>query len=208
MRRLILVRHGETDFNVSRRFQGHLDTCLNAVGEAQARAAASRLASELVVLCVSSDLRRCSATARAIAEPHHLEVELDPDLRESHLGDLQGRFIDDWGSILGDDSEWVARRTVRSRPPGEGGESALDVRRRIRRFVRHLAEREPELPAGTIVIVGHGGSLCALTAYLLGFPPAAATAFRFNNCSLTTINWTPGGRTLLMGHNEISHLAG
>lgn len=208
MRRLILVRHGETDFNLSRRFQGHIDTCLNAVGEAQARAAASRLANEPIILCISSDLQRCSATARAIAEPHHIEVEFDPDLRESHLGDLQGRFIDDWGTILGDDSEWVARRTVRSRPPGEGGESALDVRRRIRRFVRHLSEREPELPEGTVVIVGHGGSLSALTAYLLGFPAAAATVFRFNNCSLTTINWNPGGKTLLMAHNEISHLAG
>lgn len=208
MRRLILVRHGETDYNVSRRWQGHTDTCLNAVGEAQARAVAARLTNEPIVFCVSSDLQRCSATARVIAEPHHLAVELDPDLREANLGDLQGRVIDDWGAILGDDSEWVARRTVRSRPPGEGGESALDVRRRIRRFVRHLAEREPTLPEGTIVIVAHGGSLCALTAYLLGFPAAAGTAFRFNNCSLTTINWTPGGKTLLMGHNEISHLAG
>lgn len=206
MRRLLLVRHGETDFNRERRYQGHIDTPLNATGLAQARAIGQRLSTFPIVYCGASDLARAATTAAEIARHHGIEVELLPGLREAHLGVLQGQLLQEFGQILGDESEYLAQRSPRARPPD--GESPLDVRRRARKVVRALASRERELPLGDLVLVGHGGSLRALSAVLLGLPPAAGWIFGFDNCSLTTIEWHPGGRSILRAHNDCNHLAG
>lgn len=206
MRRLLLVRHGETDFNRERRFQGHIDTPLNASGLAQARAIGQRLSTWPIVYCGASDLARAATTAAEIARHHDVEVELLAGLREAHLGVLQGELIHEFGRILGDESEYLAQRSPHARPPE--GESPMDVRRRVQKVVRALAAREAELPPGDLVLVAHGGSLRALAAVLLGLPPAAGWVFGFDNCSLTTIEWHPGGRSMLRAHNDCGHLAG
>ncbi|KAJ0041348.1 hypothetical protein Pint_28103 [Pistacia integerrima] len=89
---IIVVRHGETAWNVDGRIQGHLDVLLNEVGREQAVAVADRLAKEFKISVVySSDLKRALETAQAIAKAcGGLEVIEDQDLRERHLGDLQG----------------------------------------------------------------------------------------------------------------------
>lgn len=206
VRRLVMVRHGETDFNRERRVQGHLDVPLNATGMAQARAIAQRLASFPLVHCVASDLARAADTARQIAARHGLDVEFTPDLREAHLGVLQGRLYDESSHILRLEADDVPHNDIRTGPPG--GESLLDVRRRAQRFVRQLTKRAPTLPDGDILIVGHGGSLRAVLAVVLGLPTTAAWAFRFHNCALTIVDWNPAGRSLLVCYNDSAHLVG
>ncbi|KAL2240321.1 UNVERIFIED_CONTAM: Phosphoglycerate mutase-like protein 4 [Sesamum indicum] len=89
---IIVIRHGETEWNADRRIQGHLDVNLNDVGRQQAAAVADRLSREPKISAVySSDLKRAFDTAKIIAKSCGvLEVIKDPDLRERHLGDLQG----------------------------------------------------------------------------------------------------------------------
>jgi len=205
-RRLLLVRHGETDFNREGRSQGHLDVPLNLLGMAQAEAIAARLTDADLVRCVSSDLLRARHTAEAVALPRGIPLDLTADLREAHLGVLQSQLIRDWGEVLGQDSDYLARLSSRARPPG--GESPLDVRRRVQRFIRQLRTTLAGLPPGDVLIVGHGGSLRALLAVLLNLPPAAGWAFRFDNCALTVVDWRPGDHSQLLSFNDHAHLPG
>src|SRR5437016_11644351 len=89
-RRLVMLRHGQTDFNLGSRMQGQLDTELRELGRAQAVAAAEVLAKRQPLLIVSSDLRRAYDTASALGERTGLPVQVDSRLRETHLGDWQG----------------------------------------------------------------------------------------------------------------------
>ena len=89
-RRLVMLRHGQTDFNLGSRMQGQLDTELTELGRAQAVAAAEVLAKLQPLLIVSSDLRRAYDTAVALGERTGLRVRVDDRLRETHLGDWQG----------------------------------------------------------------------------------------------------------------------
>jgi probable phosphoglycerate mutase len=98
-RRLVMLRHGQTDFNLGSRMQGQLDTELSELGRAQAVAVAEALAKRQPLLIVSSDLRRAYDTAVALGERTGLRVQVDNRLRETHLGDWQGMThaeIDGW----------------------------------------------------------------------------------------------------------------
>ncbi|MGC2795385.1 MAG: glucosyl-3-phosphoglycerate phosphatase, partial [Mycobacterium sp.] len=90
VRRLVLLRHGQTEFNLGSRMQGQLDTDLTELGRAQAVAAAAALAKDHPLLVVSSDLHRAYDTAVALQERTGIPVQADDRLRETHLGDWQG----------------------------------------------------------------------------------------------------------------------
>ena len=90
VRRLVMLRHGQTEYNAGSRMQGQLDTELSELGRDQAVAAAEVLAKRQPLLIVSSDLRRALDTAMALGERSGLPVEVDTRLRETHLGDWQG----------------------------------------------------------------------------------------------------------------------
>jgi broad specificity phosphatase PhoE len=204
--RLLLVRHGETGYNHAGRIQGQLDIPLNATGIAQARAIGQHLASFPIIRCYTSDLARAVDTAREIATHHRIRVEPVPELREAHLGVLQGRLIRDVEATLADDAAYLLRQDAHARPTG--GESPMEVRKRCQRFARRLTRALTRLPSGAVVIVGHGGSLRALTAVLLRLPASAGWSFRFDNGSLTEIEWRPNRRPLLVTYNDRCHLAG
>lgn len=89
-RRLVMLRHGQTDYNVGSRMQGQLDTELSELGRTQAVAAAEVLGKRQPLLIVSSDLRRAYDTAVKLGERTGLVVRVDTRLRETHLGDWQG----------------------------------------------------------------------------------------------------------------------
>ena len=91
METLVLVaRHGQTDWNRERRWQGHADRPLTPAGRAQAQALAGRLGAVRLDAICASDLRRARETARTVAAPHGLEVEIVPALREVDTGDWTG----------------------------------------------------------------------------------------------------------------------
>jgi probable phosphoglycerate mutase len=175
VRRLVMLRHGQTEYNAGSRMQGQLDTDLTDLGRAQASAAAEILAKRQPLLIVSSDLRRASDTAAALGERAGLTVELDTRLRETHLGDWQGLTHTDVDGIAPgarlawrDDARWAPH----------GGESRVDVAERSLPLVAELVEGLSEWGSGEggvesdrpVVLVAHGGLIAALTAALLGIP--------------------------------------
>lgn len=171
VRRLVMLRHGQTEFNAGSRMQGQLDTDLTDLGRAQAVAAAEVLAKRQPVLIVSSDLRRAYDTALALGERSGLQVRIDTRLRETHLGDWQGLTHAEVdaaapGARLAwrDDGTWAPH----------GGESRIDVADRSLPLVAELIASEPEWgadePDRPMVLVAHGGLIAALTAALLDLP--------------------------------------
>ena len=171
VRRLVMLRHGQTEFNAGSRMQGQLDTDLTDLGRAQAVAAAEVLAKRQPLAIVSSDLRRAYETAMSLGERCGIPVQVDTRLRETHLGDWQGLThseVDDVapGARLAwrDDARWAPH----------GGESRIDVADRSRPLVAELVAGEPEWgadePERPVVLVAHGGMIAALTAALLDLP--------------------------------------
>lgn len=174
VRRLVLLRHGQTAYNATRRMQGHLDTDLTELGRRQAESAARELATRSPRLIRSSDLRRAHDTALALGAATGLEVTTDERLRETDLGQWQGLShdeVDTWmpgaRRIWRDDATWT--------PPG--GESRVEVAARSVPVVTELLAELDDWGQGDqaeapVILVAHGGVIAALTAGLLGLPVA------------------------------------
>ena len=164
VRRLILLRHGQTEWNADDRMQGQIDTHLSPLGRAQAVQAARVLAMMNPSIIVSSDLRRALDTAARIGDLTGLPVDKDLRLRETHLGDWQGLSHSDVDAQYpGARLKWRADPTMA--PPG--GESRVEVASRAVPVVTELLQRR-EWGDHPAVIVAHGGLIAALTAALLG----------------------------------------
>jgi probable phosphoglycerate mutase len=171
VRRLVLLRHGQTTYNAGSRMQGQLDTELSELGREQAAAAAEVLAKRQPLLIVSSDLQRALDTAVALGERSGQPVLVDPRLRETHLGDWQGlTHLEVDASAPGARLAW--REDARWAP--HGGESRVDVAARSLPVVAELVAAQTEWgadePDRPVVLVAHGGLIAALTAALLGLP--------------------------------------
>jgi probable phosphoglycerate mutase len=175
IRRLVLLRHGQTEYNANSRMQGQLDTDLSDLGRDQASAAAEVLAKRQPLVIVSSDLRRALDTATALAERCGVPVDVDTRLRETHLGDWQGMTHLEVDAVAPgarlawrDDARWAPH----------GGESRVDVAARSVPVVDELVVGLDEWgtdDAGDgsdrpVVLVAHGGLIAALTAALLDLP--------------------------------------
>ena len=171
VRRLVMLRHGQTEFNAGSRMQGQLDTDLSDLGRAQAVAAAEVLAKRQPLTIVSSDLRRAHETALTLSEHSGQPVRIDTRLRETHLGDWQGMTHSEVDAMSPgariawrDDARWAPH----------GGESRIDVADRSLPLVAELVAAEPEWgadePDRPVVLVAHGGLIAALTAALLDLP--------------------------------------
>lgn len=155
MTELILIRHGETDWNRELRFQGQLDVPLNATGLEQARRVAERLAGETLQGLVSSDLQRALQTAQALsARALPLDPVLDAALREQHFGMVEGLQVADikarhpqaWDQWVRFEADFAF----------DGGESTRVFHARVLAAIRALARRH----AGqTLAVVTHGGVL-------------------------------------------------
>jgi broad specificity phosphatase PhoE len=171
IRRLVMLRHGQTEFNAGSRMQGQLDTELSDLGRDQAVAVAEVLAKRQPLVIISSDLRRALDTAVALGERSGLPVLVDTRLRETHLGDWQGMtHVEVDASAPGARLAW--REDARWAP--HGGESRVDVAARSMPVVVELLAGQAEWgldePERPVVLVAHGGLIAALTAALLGLP--------------------------------------
>ena len=171
IRRLVLLRHGQTEYNAGSRMQGQLDTDLTDLGRDQAVAAAEVLAKRQPLVIVSSDLRRASTPRRRSASAPACRSSIDTRLRETHLGDWQGLTHLEVDAVAPgarlawrDDARWAPH----------GGESRVDVAARSMPLVAELVAGQTEWgadePDRPVVLVAHGGLIAALTAALLGLP--------------------------------------
>jgi broad specificity phosphatase PhoE len=202
MTRILLARHGQTDWNRDGRWQGHSDQPLNAAGLAQAEALAGRLAREHIDALYTSDLLRASQTAAAVSRATGVEAIPTPGLREVDVGELAGlnraaaaeRFPD-----------WYTRWREGAVDRYPGGETFADLRARAVSALDRIAARHA---GGTTVVVCHNGIVHALVLHVLGLEahdrrrvaPGA-------NCSLTILE-RGRRRTVLVALNDAGHLAG
>ena len=154
--RFCLVRHGETDWNVARRLQGHTDIALNACGHAQAMQLALALKKSNLQFDVlyTSDLQRAADTANAIVECFNLPAIANGELRERHLGTLQGLTIDE--APLAEPELWRAHIARELDHEMSGGERIHQFSRRIRNTLEALRQKHL---GKTILLVSHGGAL-------------------------------------------------
>jgi broad specificity phosphatase PhoE len=195
VRRLLIWRHGRTEWNASGRFQGQLDPPLDDEGRTQAartaRSLAATLRNEDTVL-VSSDLQRAVDTAAALASLLGLPVRVDERLREHGLGSWEGLTRDEVAERFPEQYEdWLAGRPV----PGRGGEAQADVAARALAAVADLP------PASTAVLMTHGGTAGRLVEALLGLGPEHRRAFGpLGNCHWSELLFQASGWRL-MRHN-------
>jgi broad specificity phosphatase PhoE len=146
---ILLARHGETDWNLERRVQGHSDTPLNETGRAQARALAETVADVTFDAIYSSDLARAQETARIVAESKGLEVTAVPDLRERNFGTWEG---------LTDQKILERFPDARSGSWGDG-ETKEEMTARVLAALQQIATAHPD---GRVLVVTHGGPVRAL----------------------------------------------
>ncbi|MEU9929324.1 histidine phosphatase family protein [Streptomyces anulatus] len=162
-RRIVLWRHGQTAWNLERRFQGSTDIELTEAGVGQARRAARLLASLKPDAIVASDLRRAAATAAELSAVSGLTVAHDAALRETYAGAWQGLTHQEIVERFGDQyAAWKRGEPVRR----GGGELETEVADRAAPVVLEHAEKLPG--NGTLVVVSHGGTIRTTIGRLLG----------------------------------------
>jgi broad specificity phosphatase PhoE len=180
---ILLVRHGETDWNRDRRIQGQSDPPLNDAGREQARALAHRLAGHEIDAVYASDLRRARETAEILAAQLGLPVAVDPELRELDFGRWEGHTVEELEASF---PEAFARWTRGGEAVWDGGETHAAMAERVRAAVRRLASVHA---GGRILLVAHGGPVRVLLmdAEGLDYPAARREFRRIANCDMSEI---------------------
>jgi 2,3-bisphosphoglycerate-dependent phosphoglycerate mutase len=194
MTELILLRHGETDWNRELRFQGHVDVALNAIGLEQARRLARRLAGEMAHGLYASDLLRAQQTAHPVAQQMDLASVTDPALREQCFGLVDGMKVDDIKAQHPQAWEgWLRFHEDFCMPEGE---STRQFHSRVMDAVYRLVAAHP---GETLVVVTHGGVLDMIyrTARSLGLsgprqseiPNAGLNRVRVDEAGIDILAW-------------------
>ena len=158
---MLLVRHGETDWNRDGRWQGGSDTELNDLGRDQARALAAELDGDIDVV-YSSDLARARETAEIVSAKLGLDVRLDPRLRERGFGEWEGLTSTEIEERFGEaDQRWRAGEG----PGADDAEPFEDFSARINDFLADVLRLHP---GEQVLVVSHGGSIRVIHALAAG----------------------------------------
>ena len=200
---LILVRHGETDDNRNRVFQGQTGRGLNARGREQAALLGARLAGakQRPVGLHASDLDRARETAEILGRALGLAPSLDPALREVSLGAWQGLSYDAVKARFPE--EWEAWQRGVDVARG-GGETYAALGDRMERAVGRIAEAQA---GGAALVVSHGAAIKIMVGRVLGLGAPGLRAFRVPaNTGVTLIEREADGRWRLVVWNDAAHL--
>jgi len=201
---LLIIRHGETDWNAAQRIQGRTDTLLNACGIEQADKLAARLAAEEALDALySSPQQRARVTAEAIAQKIRLAPIYDERLVERHLGEVEGLTADELEQknpelfrIWRESAEHVTL-------PGE--EALTEFQQRVQSFLVDLRARHAA--GARIAIVSHGATIGMFFTTLMGWDVKKRSPLWFDNASVSWIEWTPA-RPRIRLLNDTCHLNG
>jgi len=200
--KLCIVRHGETAWNAEHRVQGQLDVPLNAIGQAQALAAAKVLSREKFDAIYSSDLSRARQTAAPTAELLGAKVLLDKDLRERHYGiferltyaEVKVKFPDDYARFHARDPDYAFRT----------GESLKDFSARSIAVVSKIANA---CEGKSVLVFTHGGVLDYLYRFIAGLSLSAEREFGIPNAGLNRVELV-ADRWHIRAWADIAHLEG
>lgn len=198
--RLYLVRHGQTEWNLTGRAQGHTDLELDATGQDQANRLGQAFRDISLDRILSSDLRRCYQTVMPVSESTLAPIEELPELRERGFGSLEG-------SPFTGVAEWILEESLRLgisrqavRPPG--GESMQDVWKRLDPVMSRIHQHE-----GVMMVATHGGTASLLLARLVRGSLETSRSFRFANTGVCLLERRADGLYNLVKYNDTSHLA-
>jgi glucosyl-3-phosphoglycerate phosphatase len=201
--RLVLVRHGQTAWNLDGRAQGHTDIGLDETGRAQAQALAPYVAAMAPTALWSSDLRRALETAECLSRATGLPVRADDRLREFDAGARAGLTLAEFAAEFPEaHAAWQAGHITGHVP---GAESVADVRARI---VPALQDAWAATGDGeTTVVVAHGASLRVGMLGFVGWPEELLAGLRgLDNCGWAVLEADPHGRGIrLASYNETAH---
>jgi len=200
--RICFVRHGETDWNIERRMQGHIDLPLNARGEAQARALGQFFTGFQADALYSSDLLRARQTAQPIADALRRPMNLLTALREQHFGRCEGKVFAEIERTHPGDAQALLSRDPDYVTPG-GGESRRQHEKRILDCIDRLVG---EHSGQTLVVVTHGGVLDVIYRRVHGLPSDAPRDYPISNAGLNRVS-IEGNRWTIESWGETAHLS-
>lgn len=196
---IILIRHGETDWNASQRWQGQSDIPLNENGREQARKLASRLADWPIDAIYSSDLKRAKETAKILGESMSIEPIFEPAWRERNGGRFEGMTSQELNNL--DKQRLEKLRDKDWAPPG--GESNSQVAQRVWDSFERIVDRHQ---GDVVAIVTHGGTMLTLMSMILGFGPGErARLWVSHNTGFSIVEVGERG-PYLVRLNDASHL--
>ena len=189
--RLILVRHGDTDFNTSHRFMGHSDIDLSAAGRQQIQCLGDYLKDEKIDGVYASDLARTITTAAIITEGRGIGVIPCPELREMNYGVCEGMTFNEINDKYPDVAEQCVNFNLSLEFPG--GDTFKDFTDRTISFLKRLKMHKA---SDTLLVVSHNGPLKALVCHFLGIDMGHWWQIRIDTASISTIDITPRGAIL------------
>lgn len=194
MFRLYLVRHGETDWNVTKRYLGQMDLPLNLRGQRQVEHLARELKNTSFIRCYTSDLARAMQTATTILGERNLEIIAEPALREASFGEWEGlTYAEVCERYPTEASAWVDSGGLE---PPIGGESLAELEARLEHWLKTLKTENPE---GNILVVTHGGPLRLLLCLLMGVPVVKHWKFSVNTGTVAILEVYDGEGVLQLG---------
>jgi probable phosphoglycerate mutase len=199
---VFLIRHGETEWNLSGRWQGHADSPLSTRGIEQAEALGQRMLKETLDCFYSSDLERARHTSRLVGGPSEWNPEFMEPLRERDLGVLEGLTTEEMKVKYPQEYESFRNEGPEYQVPG--GESFKQFYERCSGALEEVAVRNPGKKIG---VVTHGGFLGAIFRYVLKIPLDAERNFVLLNCSLNRLEKTESGWNLV-SWGDVAHLEG
>ena len=199
---IYITRHGETEWNVAGRIQGHTDVSLSERGQEQARMLARRLSTVPIDAVYSSDLSRAAETARVALGERDVPITFTEELREYNKGVFEGLTEAEYREKYPELYEPSMVNDLDFAPPG--GETIRETSRRLAGIVQRV--KDAHLDQSTL-IVGHGGSLRAGIVSLLDLPLEANWKFAMSNCALTVIYTYPDNCVMHL-YNDTSHITG
>jgi probable phosphoglycerate mutase len=198
--RITLVRHGETEWNVSGRWQGHADAPLTIHGQTQARALGERFRDATFDACYTSDLGRAVHTSKLIADPSAMDFEIDERLRERGLGIMQGLTTTEMLDQCPDVYE-----SFRNNGPDYLIPEGESFRQFNERCVNAIEDFSIRHSGKSILVVTHGGVLGAIFRHVIGLSLDSPRRYALLNCSVNVIEKKDGDWSLLHW-GDVSHL--
>ncbi len=203
MTEILLIRHGETDWNVEKRLQGHHDIDLNREGVRQAAALGRALLDEPLDAIFSSDLKRAFGTAQGIAIPRGMQIKLDKGLRERCFGAFEGLIHPEVKSRFPEDYAAWQRRDIDARYPQ--GEFHAET---LREFSNRAVDAITALVSDyrKVAIVTHGGVLDSVYRRANNMGYEHPRDFDVLNASINRVSWD-GAHFRILKWGDVTHLA-
>lgn len=193
---IILWRHGQTDWNVANKFQGHTDIPLNSVGEYQVKHAARLVVDMKPTAIISSDLIRAQKTAQALADLNGLPIHVDARLRETNCGKWEGLTGEEIRAV--DHANLIEWSLGGDNPAGGTGDRRSEVGARAKAAIEDFLQGKD---GQTLIVATHGGTARTVIGTYLELPiPLWSKIGGLSNASWSVLSHSPKG-WLLTEHN-------